>query len=204
MAWTTPKTWVANAILTAAQLNTHLRDNLAYLKASPTITALTMTAGASAISAKVGGVIYSASPNVGNVGAGDDTLWTQSIAANTLSANEQELVVEAIVITAATVNSKQVFFKWGATTLTPMNEAQTGNNDHRLRAVVHRTAAGAQEVYCDVMGENNANGGAVSADYAAGTEDETGAVTMAINATGVANDDIVLKTVRVMWQPAGN
>lgn len=28
MAWTTPKTWVANSTLTAAELNTHLRDNL--------------------------------------------------------------------------------------------------------------------------------------------------------------------------------
>ena len=31
MAWTSPRTWVANAIVTAAQLNTHLRDNLTWL-----------------------------------------------------------------------------------------------------------------------------------------------------------------------------
>ena len=28
MAWTSPKTWSANAVLTASELNTHLRDNL--------------------------------------------------------------------------------------------------------------------------------------------------------------------------------
>lgn len=28
MAWTAPRTWSANAVLTAAQLNQHLRDNL--------------------------------------------------------------------------------------------------------------------------------------------------------------------------------
>jgi len=28
MAWTAPQTWAANAVLTAAQLNTHLRDNM--------------------------------------------------------------------------------------------------------------------------------------------------------------------------------
>lgn len=28
MTWTTPKTWAANDVLTAADLNTHLRDNL--------------------------------------------------------------------------------------------------------------------------------------------------------------------------------
>ncbi len=31
MAWTTPKTFVAGAVLTAAELNTHMRDNLNHL-----------------------------------------------------------------------------------------------------------------------------------------------------------------------------
>lgn len=33
--YTTPRTWVAGEIVTAALLNTHLRDNLDYLKARP-------------------------------------------------------------------------------------------------------------------------------------------------------------------------
>ena len=48
MAWTAPLTWVADAILTAAQLNTHVRDNLEFLKAylSPDATTeLTIAAG---------------------------------------------------------------------------------------------------------------------------------------------------------------
>lgn len=32
MAWTTPRTWVASEVVTAALLNTHLRDNLRFLK----------------------------------------------------------------------------------------------------------------------------------------------------------------------------
>jgi hypothetical protein len=32
MAWTTPRTWVTNEIVTAAQLNSHLRDNTRFLK----------------------------------------------------------------------------------------------------------------------------------------------------------------------------
>ncbi len=32
MAWTTPRTWVTDEVLTAALLNTHLRDNLNWLK----------------------------------------------------------------------------------------------------------------------------------------------------------------------------
>jgi hypothetical protein len=33
--WTTPKTWAAGELVTAAMLNTHIRDNLEYLKTPP-------------------------------------------------------------------------------------------------------------------------------------------------------------------------
>ena len=39
MAWTTPHTWVAGAVVTASQLNQHLRDNLLAIRAGD-ITAL--------------------------------------------------------------------------------------------------------------------------------------------------------------------
>lgn len=44
MAWTTPRTWVAGEVVTAALLNTHLRDNLNAISGlwtawTPTITA---------------------------------------------------------------------------------------------------------------------------------------------------------------------
>ena len=43
MAWTTPKTWAANDVLTAADMNTHVRDNLDALQTwtswTPTWTA---------------------------------------------------------------------------------------------------------------------------------------------------------------------
>jgi len=61
MAWTSPRTWVAGAVVTAAQLNTDHRDNLGILKTSiaddgrvsgelktfrEAITTLTIAAGA--------------------------------------------------------------------------------------------------------------------------------------------------------------
>lgn len=51
MAWTTPRTWVATAILTAAQLNTDLRDNLNSIIAAtdpPTANLITRAAYAKA------------------------------------------------------------------------------------------------------------------------------------------------------------
>lgn len=53
MAWTTPATWVSGAILTAAQLNTQLRDNLnaigaAWTSYTPTFGNVTTTGGTTA------------------------------------------------------------------------------------------------------------------------------------------------------------
>jgi hypothetical protein len=35
MAWTTPRTWVAGELVTAGLMNTHVRDNLSELRATP-------------------------------------------------------------------------------------------------------------------------------------------------------------------------
>ena len=57
MAWTVPLTWTAGQLVTAAQMNTHVRDNLNLLKTPitdggrlrfPTIIETTTTAGYSA------------------------------------------------------------------------------------------------------------------------------------------------------------
>lgn len=45
MAWTTPKTWATSELVTAAMMNTHLRDNLGYLLAGrPAAVAMSRTA----------------------------------------------------------------------------------------------------------------------------------------------------------------
>jgi len=60
MAWTTPRDWVALETVTASIMNTHVRDNLAYLKATPSLSTLTLTggAGASSITLPATGRIY--------------------------------------------------------------------------------------------------------------------------------------------------
>jgi len=46
--WTAPRTWVTGEIVTAAQMNTHLRDNLEYLKAQDDAGMLYRGAGTAA------------------------------------------------------------------------------------------------------------------------------------------------------------
>jgi len=46
MGWTAPRTWVAGETATAAQLNTHLRDDLTFLKSGvAAVTTITTSSG---------------------------------------------------------------------------------------------------------------------------------------------------------------
>lgn len=55
-AWTSPRTWVTGEVVTASVMNTHVRDNLAYLKDSPTFDGSIIISGTAA-----------SSPNISNV-----------------------------------------------------------------------------------------------------------------------------------------
>lgn len=45
MAWTSPKTWSVAEVVTAANMNLHIRDNLSYLKSAPTFDGAPIMAG---------------------------------------------------------------------------------------------------------------------------------------------------------------
>ena len=92
MAWTAPLTWTVGQLVSAANLNTHVRDNLLFLKSNPVISEVTsttvvttentplqvLTTGSVAIPADVGAVYceaYAASYGYESPGG---TFWWQA------------------------------------------------------------------------------------------------------------------------------
>ena len=88
MAWTTPRTWTAGEVITNAVLNTHIRDNLRFLKGNDGTTVfedtVVHTGTAHMIVANVvtsanrpaftpGGMVYNTSS--GNFQFGEGTAW---------------------------------------------------------------------------------------------------------------------------------
>jgi len=73
MAWTNPKTWVA-AVLTVADMNTHVRDNLNFLKANIALEAAVELTIATGEVAKT--KAYHTITVEGGVGSGADDLVT--------------------------------------------------------------------------------------------------------------------------------
>jgi hypothetical protein len=78
MAWTTPRTWVTSELVTAALMNTHLRDNLTFLLTNiPNQTVASITSAASPFTA-AGSVVI-----LGDTSGGNITVNLPAAAANT-------------------------------------------------------------------------------------------------------------------------
>lgn len=71
MAWTTPRTWVSGELVTAALLNTHVRDNLSYLKDVPALNGVQFPA------------TQAASSNVNTLDDYEEGTWTPTIIGTT-------------------------------------------------------------------------------------------------------------------------
>ena len=77
MAWTSPRTWVTAELVTAALLNTHVRDNLTYLLTNvPNLTVASITNTASPYTAATSAVI------LGNTSGGNITVNLPAAASN--------------------------------------------------------------------------------------------------------------------------
>ncbi len=102
MAWTNPFTWVAGQTVTDTQLNTHIRDNLNFLK-----DGVDHLAG------------FAFSTGQSNAGGGGDTQLTSydvTIPADYLNEPGDLLIVEGTFVKAATAETSTVKLKVGSGT----------------------------------------------------------------------------------------
>lgn len=99
MPWTIPRSWTPGEKVTAAVMNSHLRDNLNILKTE---------IGDDGSIARLRPLHRNITP-VGNVGvAGPDDLMTYTVPANTFVNDGDMLKVVLMFTTAANANGKQV------------------------------------------------------------------------------------------------
>lgn len=99
MPWTTPRTWVAKEKITAALLNTHLRDNLDYLYSNAPA------------------IVSSGYATVGN-STTETTVHTQSLAANALGTKGAAVLTGHMQFQTDTANRAMTMrIKLGGTTI---------------------------------------------------------------------------------------
>lgn len=162
-------------------------------------------AGSSAINFAPGGTIYQSVTQAGNVGAGEDTLYTKSLAAALLANDGERLTFRASGVFANTANEKRIKVKYGATTIFDMGSGlapgASGTTPWILTGTITRTGATAQraEVVMNAGRFSLGLGTVVFTEITAPGETLTGAITFLLTGEGVATDDIILYTIAVEW-----
>lgn len=171
-SWTTPRDWTNGELVTDTMMDTHVRDNLLYLKEQADLNRL----------------IYSDAVQHANSGVAETDLSSYILPGGTLSVDGQIVRIVAWGSLGATANNKNVRFKFGATSVNPVAVASSGGL-WRAEFVVMRTGAATQKV---TAWGNNSVGGQTQGSGSTAAETLSGDIL--IKSTGqsdAASNDVV-------------
>lgn len=133
--------------------------------------------------------------DVGNVGTGEDQLYSYTLPAGKLATDEQSLRIRVALSLTANGNNKRVKVKFGA-----VNIVDPGINGISGTVVIDcqviRTGAATQKCNCSVMALSGSH--AVLSDM---TETLSGTVAIVVTGEAVSNNDIIKESVSVKFEP---
>jgi hypothetical protein len=171
---------------------------------------LFMTPGASATLERVGGVVLAnSSTNVTTtLAATEQDLFSFTVLANTLSADNQFLKLDFRDRNAATANTKQLRVRFGATLIGDSTAVAANNNWWNGTCYVWRTGAATQKAICSTVNMANAASWSTAAGGGANistpAEDTTMPIVFRITGTdAVAAGGSNLEGVNLLWYPQG-
>ncbi len=187
MAWTAPRTWATGEVVTAALMNTHVRDNQLYLKSA--LDTLEATTFPVILDNQV------SLSGVANSGTSETTLFSYTMPADTLDANDRVVRVFCSLILAATANNKQLRLYLGGTGGTELwdSGALVLNGEWvTIEAQITRVAASSQYSTLVALFARGAPGADQQAlERTTSTEDETGTLDIVLTGqSSVGSDEI--------------
>ena len=170
-------------------------DNILSLKTDKTME---LVMGDSTGFSVMGGVADSQFADVGNVGAGEDTLHTFTLPADALNADGKAIRIKAIFRTAANANVKTIKLHFGGTVVGQSGAAAINNRIIYFDAIVVRTGASVQRATTfRVEGTDGGFSDNTLLDRTAPAEDTTAAIVIKGTGEGVANNDVVQESMLV-------
>lgn len=145
-------------------------------------------------SARIPMVLFRSSSQVGNAAGGAaTTLWSETIAADTLEFDGDYIKYEAGGTFAATANTKQITITLGSTTIFDSGAlAITAAGDWHIQGIIYRTGANTQK---NVASLTSSSLGTITppTDYTTSSETDSGALTFALKGAGASTNDIVFE-----------
>jgi len=166
--------------------------------------------GTSVTLERVGGLVLanSSTNTTTTLVATEQDLFSFSLLGNSLSADNQFLVLTFRDRNAATANTKQLRVRFGATVIGDSTAVAANNNWWNGDCIIWRTGAATQKAICGVL--NAANAASWSTAAGAGANISTpaevlsGAVLIRVTGTdAVAAGGSNLEGVNLVWHPAG-
>lgn len=152
--------------------------------------------------ARVPGIINTSTTTTGNVGTGEDTIYSYTVPANVLSTNKDTLVGNIFGTLAANTNGKRFRLKFGATTIIDENlsfgAGLAGRWDIDFRIV--RTGAATQKCYATLR--TSTTGNTYFSYYTTAAETLSGTVILTLTGEATADNDIVGESWNVKWEPS--
>lgn len=133
--------------------------------------------------------------DAGNVGTGEDVIYTYTLPAGKLAVNEQTLRIRAAISFAANGNTKRIKVKFGSVSVVdPGAGAVSGTAV--IDCQIIRTGAATQKCNCSVTALSGTH--AVLSDI---TETLSGTVVIQITGEAVSNNDIIKESASVTYEP---
>lgn len=139
--------------------------------------------------------------SVGNVGAGEDTLWTYTVPAATLNETGRSISFELGGVFAANANNKRIRVKFGAgpTTLIDTGAVAVNGGDWSIRGTIMRSGTATQRCVTTWISSNATL--AYSSDYVAGSETNADALTFLVTGEATSDNDVELRFGRIWLNP---
>lgn len=158
--------------------------------------------GAGTDMAKVGGVLNMQSTTTGNVGAGEDTLHTYTLPANTLNTTNRGLRFAMSGAFANNANAKTFKFYVGGSTVFNVSLPTSISGRWILRAELVRSGSNVQVIYGTLSLSDEADNivDTIYQKAAGATETDTATIVIKVTAEAVADNDVEQYTSLVAYQ----
>lgn len=165
-----------------------------------TPTTYRFTAGGSAVSARVSGMLYSVTTPVGNVGTGEDTLISTTTHSTVFNANGMRFRLRASFTLAANGNNKRIRAKYGSTTYYDSGAVAANGGVVVIDAVITRTGASTQNISATIISSNPTFPSTAVVTTAA--ETSTSGNNILFTGEATTDDDISQKEMFIEFLPA--
>ena len=163
----------------------------------------TTTAGSSGVAYKAMGLLYGGNTSVGNVGAGEDTLLSRTIAANVLTTDGDGINFNLIGHFTTNSNAKRIKIKFGATTFFDIGTGFVVSSATSWVAFgsIIRTSGTTQRTSCTFHYDQ---GGQTDMNVTTAGETLSGAVAFTVTGEATSTDDIVLDAYQLLYVPTSS